>query len=57
MRAAARKEGKMADSIGKPPGRSTRFYAAVSIAAALATVGQEYTVIDTSPGHLEFVHL
>src|SRR3712207_1318038 len=39
MRAAARKERTMADSIGKPPGRSTRFYAAVSIAGALATVG------------------
>ena len=27
------------DGTGKAPGRSTRFYAAVSIAAALATVG------------------
>jgi hypothetical protein len=43
--------------MGVRPGRSTRFYAAVSIAAALAIVAQEYTVIDTSPGHLEFVHL
>ncbi len=35
-----RKDGTMAtDGTGKAPGRSTRFYAAVSIAAALATVG------------------